>query len=182
MGSHLVLRVQVAPESELSNKQFTEMQPIFVFMFFTLASSAPLDKDQTPSWVTICGGTYLFSEDSKSWDDAFGQCELYDAHLWQIDNLAENFCLLDYANRMGHGNWLWHSANDKESEGLWRQADGTLLSWSPWWAALKGDQGEPNGGKAENCAYVYLDEGTVAGQWFDATCTEAKYYVCERGF
>ena len=27
-----------------SNKQFTEMQPIFVFMFFTLASSAPLDK------------------------------------------------------------------------------------------------------------------------------------------
>merc|ERR1712107_919613 len=56
----------------------------------------------TPSWVNICGGTYLFSEDVKSWDDAYGQCELYDAHLWQIDNLAENFCLLDYAHTMGY--------------------------------------------------------------------------------
>merc|ERR1711936_356523 len=103
MGSHLVLRVQAAPDSEWSNKQFTKMQPIFVFMFFTLASSAPLLKDQTPSWVNICGGTYLFSEDLKSWDDAYGQCELYDAHLWQIDNLAENFCLLDYSHTMEFG-------------------------------------------------------------------------------
>merc|ERR1711962_867786 len=182
MGSHLVLRVQVAPESELSNKQFTEMQPIFVFMFFTLASSAPLDKDQTPSWVNICGGVYLFSEDSKSWDDAFGQCELYDAHLWQIDNLAENFCLLDYAHTMGYNTWLWHSANDKESEGVWRQANGTLLSWSPWWITGKDFDGEPNGGTAANCANVKLDESSWAGQWSDSACTNANHYVCERGF
>ena len=24
-------------------------------------------QDETPSWVNICGGTYLFSEDRKSW-------------------------------------------------------------------------------------------------------------------
>merc|ERR1711936_1187115 len=173
MGSHLVLRVQAAPDSEWSNKQFTKMQPIFVFMFFTLASSAPLLKDQTPSWVNICGGTYLFSEDLQSWDDAYGQCELYDAHLWQIDNLAENFCLLDYAHTMGYSAKYWHSANDRESEGVWRQADGTLLSWAPWWVAQKGYQGTPNGGKADNCAYNHLDESTYAGQWGDYPCTSA---------
>merc|ERR1719400_153123 len=171
---------QVAPAPALSNKQFTEMQPIFVFMFFTLASSAPLLKDQTPSWVNICGGTYLFSEDSKSWDGAFGECELYGAHLWQIDDLAENFCLLDYAQRMGYNTYVWHSANDKESEGVWRQADGTLLSWSPWWATYK-DDGSPNGGKAENCAGVNLDDSTYAGQWWDEPCSNAAQYVCERG-
>ena len=90
------------------SKQFTEMQPTFVFISFTLASSVPQHKvslfqdydcfwllarfkcpnndvfalygslsiilhfqDQTPSWVNICGGTYLFSEDRKSWFTAW---------------------------------------------------------------------------------------------------------------
>ena len=66
--------------------------------------------------------------------------------------------------------------------GVWRQADGTLLSWSPWWAAPKDEQGEPNHGTAENCAYVHLDEGTFAGQWWNAPCSAAVHYVCERGF
>jgi len=159
------------------------MRPIFVLMFLTLASSAPLLKDQTPSWVNICGGTYLFSEDSKSWDGAFGECELYGAHLWQIDDLAENFCLLDYAHRMGYNDLFWNSANDKESEGIWRQADGTLLSWSPWWSTAKDfHEGEPSGGKAENCAGVHLDDRTFAGQWADDSCTKSHYYVCETGF
>merc|ERR1712047_187143 len=141
--------------------QLTEMQPIFVLILFASASSVPLNKEKTPSWVNICGGTYLFSEDQISWDDAFGQCELYYAHLWQIDNLAENFCLLDYAHKMGYNAGYWHSANDKESEGVWRQADGTLLSWSPWWVAYKDSQGAPDGGKNENCADVVLMEITV---------------------
>ena len=64
--------------------------------------------------------------------------------------------------------------------GVWRQADGTLLSWSPWWGAGKDQQGDPDGGKAENCAYVVLDESTYAGQWYDNPCTVAHHYVCER--
>merc|ERR1712004_810458 len=83
--------------------QLTEMQPMFLLILFTTASYVTPNKGKTPSWVNICGGTYLFSEDLQSWDDAYGQCELYDAHLWQIDNLAENFCLLDYSHTMGFG-------------------------------------------------------------------------------
>merc|ERR1712156_1330107 len=162
--------------------QLNEMQPIFVLILLTAASCVPLKKEKTPSWVNICGGYYLFSEDLKSWDDAYGQCELYDAHLWQIDNLAENFCLLDYSHTMGYNALYWHSANDKESEGVWRQADGTLLSGSPWWYVPKDQQGSPNGGKAENCAVVSLDESNYAGQWYDWPCTNAFHYICERGF
>merc|ERR1712004_845079 len=162
--------------------QLTEMQPIFVLILFTSASSVTPNKEGTPSWVNICGGTYLFSEEAKSWDEAKGRCELYDAHLWQIDNLVENFCLLDYSHTMGYNDEYWHSANDEESEGVWRQADGTLLSWSPWWYATKDKQGAPNGGKDENCAVVHLTDDTYAGQWWDGSCTSAYHYVCERGF
>merc|ERR1712004_916513 len=168
--SHLGLRVQVKCSHPLCS------------FFFALASSVSQNKDQTPSWVNVCGGNYLFSEEKKSWDGAFGQCELYGAHLWKIDDIAENFCLLDYAHRMGYNRIYWHSANDQESEGVWRQADGTPLSWSPWWTAPQGMQGDPQGGKAENCAFVHLDDGAYAGQWSDITCNGEYYYVCERAF
>merc|ERR1719153_349316 len=154
------------------------MKPISVLSLFIFASSVAQNKEKTPSWVNICGGTYLLSEDAKSWDDAYGECELYGAHLWQIDNLAENFCLLDYSHTMGYNAGYWHSANDKESEGVWRQADGTLLSWSPWWVTYKDVQGEPAGGKAQNCAGVYLNDDGMAGQWWDEPCTNARHYVC----
>ena len=122
MGSEEAGRCSVIQEMEYSNqemlahlkrhtlrwsKQFPEMQPIFMFISFTLASSASQHKvshfksmtafdywhgsnndvfvpsvslsiiirlnfqDQTPSWVNICGGTYLFSEDKKSWFTAW---------------------------------------------------------------------------------------------------------------
>ena len=116
------------------------------------------------------------------------------------------FIFGDISKTQGYRHWVWHSANEKESEGflymiffnllvvhsvlhilikscsgVWRQADGTLMSWSPWWLARKDAQGNPSGGKAENCAGVHLDDRTFAGQWADDTCTNAHYYVCERG-
>ena len=45
-----------------------------------------------------------------------------------------------------------------------------------------GMNGEPNGMKAENCAAVRLNDGALAGTWLDVVCSDAKRYVCERGF
>ena len=87
----------------------------------------------------------------------------------------------------------WHSANDKMSEGcvshrmlsntfllgVWRQYDGTLLSWTPWWSTLTD---EPDGGRAQNCGGVTLSQEEHAGKWFSHWCTELMYYICERGF
>merc|ERR1711962_1832238 len=81
--------------------ELNEMQPIFVLVILNSASSVPLRKEKTPSWVNICGGIYLFAEDLKSWDDAYGQCELYDAHLWQIDNLVRHLQMSPFAADFG---------------------------------------------------------------------------------
>ena len=61
--------------------------------------------------------------------------------------------------------------------GVWKQYDGGVISWTPWWAA-----DDPNGGKAVNCGKVYLSEDANAGQWADGICSRANYYICERGF
>merc|ERR1711973_252118 len=160
----------------------TAMSFLWVPILLASASALPLSKEQTPSWVNICGGTYLYSEDKKNWDDAYGQCELYGSHLVQIDDIAENFCLLGYAQTMGFENYHWTSANDRGAEGVWRQYDGTFLSWTPWWSTGPGDQGHPNGGKAANCADIFLSEDTYAGQWSDEPCSTEFGYICERDF
>merc|ERR1712154_214299 len=87
------------------------------------------------------------SEDKKTWDDAGGICQLFGSHLLQIDNMAENSCLLEYAQKQGvtEAYW-WHSGNDIEWEGVYRQADGNLLTWQPLWLGKN-----PNEGRRANC-------------------------------
>merc|ERR1712210_29185 len=99
-----------------------QMQSIWILCLLALVSSVPLSQEKTPSWVDICGGTYLFSEDTRSWESSYGECELYGSHIAQIDNLAENFCLLEYAHTEGlPDDWYWNSANDIMSEGFLQQ-------------------------------------------------------------
>merc|ERR1719470_202820 len=124
-------------------------------------------EEKGPQWVDICGGSYLFSEDKKSWSDAVDQCELYFSHLVQIDSMVENFCLLDYAHTKADTNFYWHSGNDIESEGVYRQGDGQLLDWQPLWYA--GD--DPNQGTAANCLGVWLATDANSGKWWDNTCS-----------
>merc|ERR1712080_79905 len=104
------------------------MHPLLLLSFLSAVLSVPLGQELTPSWVQVCGGTYLFSEDKKSWDDAYGECELYGSHLAQIDGIEENFCLLEYAHTEGlPADWYLHSANDISSEGV---CDSMMDRWS----------------------------------------------------
>merc|ERR1712212_625967 len=160
----------------------TAMQSLLLFSFLASSlSSIPLSQELTPSWVNICGGTYLFSEDMKSWNDAYDECELlgwvggYGSHIAQIDGFGENFCLLEYAQTKGlpYGRY-WHSGNDILSEGVWRQYDEQMILWGPWFWDGK------DGGRGSNCAGIDLSEDKDAGEWDDAPCTDAKFYICER--
>merc|ERR1712037_220965 len=155
----------------------TAMQLMLVTsLFFAFSSSTPLSRELTPSWVEACNGSYLFSEDKKTWNDAYGECELYGGHLVQIDGLAENFCLLKYAHAEGlAADWYWHSANDLMAEGVWEQYDGQLLLWTPWWA-----HEQPSGGTGRNCGVVGLSTDRYAGQWVSAICATSYHYICER--
>merc|ERR1711990_310894 len=155
------------------------MQTLLLISSLAFVWSVPLSQDLTPSWVNICGGAYLFSEDTKSWNDAYGECELYGSHIAQIDGFEENFCLLEYAHTKGlPAGWYWHSGNDILSEGVWRQYDEQMILWSPWW---ENGGGGGNGGRGQNCALLNLDEGAYAGEWADNPCTsDVWHYICER--
>merc|ERR1712098_380543 len=132
-------------------------------ILFSLQIFAICDQDQvkSPHWVVVCGGSYLFSEDKKSWNDASDICELFGGHLAQ--SLEED--------------WWWHSGNDIEREGVYRQADRELILWTPFWFGGLG--WGPDGGTAENCLEVHLSGDKYAGKWADTSCTNERYYICE---
>merc|ERR1719147_253829 len=153
----------------------------FLFLL-SLQLFAICDQDQvkSPHWVVVCGGSYLFSEDAKSWNDASDICGLFGGHLAQIDNMAENYCLLDYAQsqEMKVDYW-WHSGNDLENEGVYKQADGGLILWTPIWARRAGSGAdEPDSGTSQNCLMVHLLGDIYAGKWWNDPCTTAHYYIC----
>merc|ERR1711872_979526 len=164
-------------------KSPTKMEPLLLLILL-LVSPPPSTPSQAPFWVNICSGTYLFSDQAQSWNEAYAACELYSGHLLQIDDLAESFCLLDYAHKTeGISTYYWHSANDILSEGVWRQYDEKLISWTPWWRTHAGNYAaDPDGGKAQNCAGIYLTEDGFAGRWFDDPCESSYRYICESSF
>eukprot|EP00092_Neocalanus_flemingeri_P072184 GFUD01088813.1.p1 GENE.GFUD01088813.1~~GFUD01088813.1.p1 ORF type:complete len:154 (+),score=23.23 GFUD01088813.1:82-543(+) len=133
-------------------------------------------QENTPAWADVCGGSFLFSEDTKTWHDAVGNCELYGSHLAQIDTMEKNFCLLEYAHiqEITVAFW-WHSGNDLDSEGVYRQFDGKLLQWQPIWYS-----DDPNGSTGQNCLAVGLDVSAYSGKWIDNGCTNLYNYICER--
>merc|ERR1712018_937555 len=146
----------------------TAMHPLWLFTLLATGLSVPLSQDLTPSWVKICGGTYLFSETKMTWEDAYGECELYGSHIAQIDGYEENFCLLEYAQTEGLPfGWYWHSGNDIVSEGVWRQYDKQMIVWGPWVYRT--------GGRGENCFVIGLFEDVNAGDWGDDLCPKGHY-------
>merc|ERR1712098_795247 len=163
-----------------SLNMFLAMLILFSLQLFVICEQ---DQVKSPHWVVVCGGAYLFSEDKKSWNDAGDICELFGGHLAQIDNLAENYCLLDYAQSQSLGEarglW-WHSGNDIQREGVYRQADRELILWTPFWYGSANSATDPNGGTTENCLGVVLTGSEFAGKWFDEACTNERYYICER--
>merc|ERR1719187_1038256 len=140
------------------------MMFITLLILFSLKLFAICDQDQvkSPHWVDIC--------------------ELFGGHLAQIDNLAENYCLLDYAQSQSLEETWWHSGNDIEREGVYRQADMELILWSPiWWGGVKDPMGpDPNGGTSENCLNVNTFASNAAGKWGDWPCSTELKFICER--
>jgi hypothetical protein len=78
------------------------------------------------------------------------------------DNLAESNAIDSLAT-----NDTWLGITDFPMEGTWVTVLGTVQTFFRW------AQGQPNGGTAENCAF--MSDAT----WQDADCALAKPYVCE---
>merc|ERR1712126_291083 len=137
----------------------------------------------TPHWEEVCDTSLLFSEDTKSWDDATGFCELLGGNLVEIRSMEFNYCILLHAQHKGLPvDWYWHSGNDIDNEGVYRYnragdfppLSGDLITWSPIWC-----NGEPNGPK-ENCLLVKLSRDGNAGKFGNDPRTNHWHYICQR--
>ena len=63
--------------------------------------------------------------------------------------------------------------------GVWRQWDGRVVPWTPYWNAANN---EPNGARLENCGAVSFGPGELAGKWRSHFCSTPQYYICEKWF
>ena len=73
-------------------------------------------------------------------------------------------------------NWVWIGFNDIDKENDWVWADGTPVGYNAW--EVSGN-GEPDGGKSENCAGMNPGQVNWA-QWIDTNCDDPEPYFCQR--
>merc|ERR1711962_864091 len=147
-----------------------------LLLLITVVSAVPIqDRAVTPHWAAVCNTSLLFSEDKKTWEDAQGNCELYDGSLVEIRSMELNYCILRHAHSKNlPADTYWHSGNDIDDEGVYRYnragdfppLAGDLILWSPIW-----NVGRPDYGRKENCLEVHLASDSLAGQWNDQECT-----------
>merc|ERR1712089_1925 len=156
-----------------------------LLLLLTSVSAAKLqDRAVTPHWEAVCNTSLLFSEDSKTWQDAQVNCELYGGSLVEIRSMEMNYCILRHAhNKALPAGPYWHSGNDIDDEGVYRYNragdfpphEEDLILWSPVWQG-----GQPNGGRGQNCLLVELSTNEYAGVWGDNNCPNAWRYMCQR--
>merc|ERR1711936_967258 len=158
------------------------MKPVLRTLFGLVLCTQVLtgQVERAPSWLQICGGSYLFSEDSISWIEAADYCDLFASHLVQIDSREENDCLLTEAVARQLNGEYWHSANDIEVEGVIRQGNGSSVVWGPRWRQGQNAIMAPSGGQSENCFEIYISTDNNAGKWNDDRCDRYLKYICER--
>jgi len=168
---------------------------LLVILLIPVSSAASLqegDGGVSPHWEEACNTSLLFSDDTKSWNDATGFCELFGGNLVEIRSMELNYCILQHFQLKGlPKTWYWHSGNDIDNEGVYRYSrasdfpplPGDLITWAVlWYDDNKSYKiGDPNGGEGENCLTVHLSSDYSAGRWADNPCTYNNiHYICQR--
>ncbi|XP_040398959.1 macrophage mannose receptor 1-like isoform X4 [Cygnus olor] len=116
-------------------------------------------------WTYFEDSCYFHSATTSTWETAQRFCSTLGTRLLEVDSPEERTYIQTI---LQDSSWL--GITDKEVEGTWKRADGTILprEQSSW------HRNEPNGGQQENCAVVRTD-----GTWFDYPCTSQLPWVCE---
>merc|ERR1712241_1647013 len=102
---------------------------------------------KAPHWQELeceAGHKYLFSDQTRSWQDAREECELYAGWLVNIGSLEEQNCLLRYGKSQGYDAWYWTDAYFDDTWTWTHALDNSEVSWfSPKWTCSSGTD---NGG------------------------------------
>ncbi|XP_047434295.1 CD209 antigen-like protein C [Mugil cephalus] len=117
-------------------------------------------------WVSFSGSFYYVSSTKKTWQDSRNDCLRRGADLMIINSQEEQ----NFARRFRK--YMWVGLNDKQTEGRWEWVNGNAMTTSYW------SEGEPNGGRRENCGNVKNFEYDYS--WNDEDCSTSLFWVCEK--
>ncbi|XP_047434291.1 CD209 antigen-like protein C [Mugil cephalus] len=117
-------------------------------------------------WVSFNGSFYYVSSTKKTWQDSRNDCLQRGADLMIINSQEEQ----NFARRFRK--YMWVGLNDKQTEGRWEWVNGNAMTTSYW------SEGEPNGGRRENCGNVKNFEYDYS--WNDEDCSTSLFWVCEK--
>ncbi|XP_056434519.1 natural killer cells antigen CD94-like [Gadus chalcogrammus] len=124
-------------------------------------------QDCQSGWDKFGYKCYLLSKVLGSWNKSRKLCVSHGADLVVVDSKEE----LDFISR--YGGYFWLGATDEASEGMWRWADGTVLSVdNPSWRSRK-----PDGNKDKNCLRRSGDASNL--KWTDESCESKRRGLCE---
>lgn len=112
--------------------------------------------------------TYLVVSGHVSWPVARDSAIVLGGHLVTINSPTEQATV---ATLVSNGSW-WIGATDAATEGSWQWVTGEPWTYANWYP------GEPNGGTAQNYAFMSADLGY---RWIDAGTTTTDGFIVELG-
>ena len=116
------------------------------------------------------GSAYLFCRYERIWSVAKGDCSSVGYHLVTINDAAEDAWIDGQVDTFASNFEWWIGYNDLTLEGYWGW-DGPYSTYTNWASS------EPNDWQGgEDCTLL---NSWAGGQWNDASCMTATYYVCE---
>ncbi|KAM6978356.1 C-type lectin domain family 4 member E-like [Tautogolabrus adspersus] len=120
-------------------------------------------------WKLFRCSCYLFSTQTKIWEESRQDCRDRGADLVIVDSIEEQEFLTNNIKRR-----TWIGLSDRDNEGTWKWTDGTPLTQAYW------EPGEPNnaGGK-EHCGHLFPDRKKEEN-WNDVECDQSMLWICEK--
>ncbi|XP_078021645.1 uncharacterized protein LOC144461835 [Epinephelus lanceolatus] len=119
-------------------------------------------------WVYFSGSFYYISSINKTWQDSRDDCVRRGADLMIINSKEEQEFTRKYRQIM------WIGLTDRETEGVWKWVDGTLLTTSFW------HSGEPNNYEGTNEDCVAVNYHDYKNSWNDLECVIKNFWICEK--
>ncbi|XP_048015247.1 CD209 antigen-like protein C [Megalobrama amblycephala] len=157
------------------NKNLTSERDQLIFKNENLTNRRDQLKNELlilDGWTYYKSRFYYMPNEMKNWTESRRYCTEREADLIIINNREEQ----DFVNKMFGGTTAYIGLTDSDVENTWKWVDDTNMT-SGFWGS-----GEPNGGRAENCA-VIVDQDqrwpTLFG-WHDVLCNRDFKWICEK--
>ncbi|KAK0136280.1 CD209 antigen-like protein D [Merluccius polli] len=109
---------------------------------------------------------YFISTAKKNWAASRDDCLERDADLVVINSREEQ----EFVSRQAGYHWFWIGLSDRDTEGVWKWVDGTIMTSSFW------RRGQPDDyGGGEDCVATSLGD-----DWNDKPCADLLRWICEK--